>query len=486
MTFTLEEIIFYVFIVFALGAIIAFLIINLWKVDKRTYEKLKSDYGFAKNELDTHKALVNQFSSDKQSLDERLRSEQTLNKEQENQITSLQVNLKHLTDQYQVEKQTNLQQQTALDRHRESISQLKEDLTRQDAQNSTLIEKLDTQKDEILQMRRESEQHFENIANRLLEEKTKRFSETNQENMKQILDPLNQKIKEFENRVESTNKESIDRHSGLKEMIAHLSQQSEKVATDANNLAKALKGDFKQQGNWGELVLQSILDRSGLVKGEEYDLQVSEKNEEGRLFKPDVVIKLPDNKKIIIDSKVSLVAYDALVAAIDQEEALGHEKNHCLAIKNHINGLSAKNYHDLYQIESPDFVLMFIPIDTAFSSALRHDPQLYDYAFSKNVIIVTASTLLATLKTVETLWKNDKQNRFAQEIAAEAGKMYDKFVGFMDDMAKIGNQLNTVKGTYDTSMKKLSIGTGNLVKRAEKIKELGANANKSLPGKLLK
>ena len=485
MTVTIEEIAFYSIILFAVGALITYLILNLVKVDKRKYEGLQRDLSLTQNDLDTQKALVSQFATDKTILDSNLRKEQLTNKEQENQITSLQVNLKHLTQQYGQERETNLQQQNELNSHKESIASLKEDRTRQDAQNSTLLEKLETQKDDILKMQKNSEKHFENIANRLLEEKTQRFSETNQKNMKQILDPLNAKIKEFEQKVESTNKESIDRHSGLKEMIGHLSEQSKQVAQDANNLAKALKGDFKQQGNWGELVLQSILDRSGLTKGDEYETQVSERDEEGRLFQPDIVIKLPDNKRLIVDSKVSLVAYDQLIAAVDQDEALKHEKNHSIAIKNHINNLSSKNYHDLYQIESPDFVLMFIPIDTAFSSALRQDPTLFDYAFSKNVIIVTASTLLATLKTVETLWKNDKQNRYAQDIAAEAGKMYDKFVGFMDDMEKMGNQINTVKGTFEKSMNKLHTGSGNLVKRAEKIKELGANANKALPGKLI-
>jgi DNA recombination protein RmuC len=215
-----------------------------------------------------------------------------------------------------------------------------------------------------------------------------------------------------------------------------------------------------------------------LQKDREYFLQKSERDADGALQKPDVVIELPDNKKIVIDSKVSLVAYDAMVAADDETDARKHRRNHALAIKNHINGLSAKNYHALYQVESPDYVLMFIPIDTAFSSAVSEDHTLFEYAFNKNIIIVTASTLLLSLKTFESLWKNEKQNKNALTIAAEAGKMYDKFAGFVEDMRKMGQQLNTVQKTYDGSMKKLSDGSGNLVRRAEKIKQLGANTNK--------
>ncbi|MCL4111163.1 UNVERIFIED_CONTAM: hypothetical protein GTU68_038505 [Idotea baltica] len=322
------------------------------------------------------------------------------------------------------------------------------------------------------------------MATQLLEDKASRFSTSNKENMEQILAPLKTKIKEFEAKVETSNKESIARHSSLGEMIKQVNEESRRVAKDANNLAKALKGDFKKQGNWGELILSSLLEKSGLQKGREYFLQKSERNTDGSLLKPDVVIELPDDKKIVIDSKVSLVAYDAMVAADEEDDARKHRRNHALAIKNHIIGLSAKNYHALYQIESPDYVLMFIPIDTAFSAAVSEDHTLFEYAFNKNIIIVTASTLLLSLKTFESLWKNEKQNKNALDIAAEAGKMYDKFAGFVVDMKKIGQQLNTVQKTYEGSMKKLSDGSGNLVRRAERIKLLGANANKTIPQKI--
>lgn len=399
-------------------------------------------------------------------------------------IATNEAQLTSLKESYTTEKSTNEKQQLRINENLELIKSLHKELATLSANNNALVEKLDTQKNEVEELRKKSLLEFENVANRLLEQKSNKFSLANKESLTQILTPLQQKIKEFETKIENSDKESVERHSSLKELVKVVSQQSEKVAKDANNLAKALKGDFKKQGNWGELILQSLLDKSGLEKDREYFLQKSERDADGGLHKPDVVIELPDSKKIIVDSKVSLVAYDQMVSAVDEEEARTFRKNHALAIKAHINGLSEKNYHTLYQIESPDFVMMFIPIDTAFSSALSEDNSLFEYAFKKNIIIVTASTLLATLKTVETIWKNDKQNRYAKEIAEEAGKMYDKFVGFTDDMEKLGNQLGTVRKTYDASMKKLTNGTGNLVRKAEKIKQLGANTTKSIPMKI--
>lgn len=324
-------------------------------------------------------------------------------------------------------------------------------------------------------------QKFENIANKVLHHQSAVMDEKQKLGIKEILDPLKEKIKTFEDKIEKTNLESVGRHESLKEQMKLLYEKSDQVSKDANNLVKALKGDYKKQGNWGELILESILDKSGLEKNREYFVQVTERNDEGKMYKPDVVIQLPDGKKLIIDSKVSLNAYEMMVNSdTDDEQKIAH-KAHVLAVKNHIDTLASKNYHDLYKVESPDFVLMFIPIDTALSAAIQMDAELYLYAFDKNIVMVAPSTLLATLKTVDTMWRNDKQNRFAMEIAEEAGKMYDKFVGFADDMDKLGKQLNTAQSTYHDSMKKLNSGTGNLVSRAENIKALGAKANKSLP-----
>ncbi len=332
---------------------------------------------------------------------------------------------------------------------------------------------------------REGQLHqFESIAQRVLHHQSNQASEQQQIKLKSILQPLQQRINQFELKVERSHTESVKRHQSLKEQIHFLSQRSQQIGEDANRLAKALKGDFKQQGNWGELILESILDKSGLEKGREYTIQQSERDDDGRLKKPDVVVHLPDGKKIVVDSKVSLNAYNQLINTDTKQACDEFRQAHLIAVRRHIDQLAAKAYHDLYKMESPDFVLMFIPIDTAFS-VIETDGKLYSYAYEKNIVIVTPSTLLATLKTIETLWRNAKQNRNAIEISDEAGKMYDKFVGFIEDMEKINKQLNTVQHSVQDSMKKLHSGQGNLVRRAEKIKSLGAKANKKLNGRLV-
>jgi len=368
------------------------------------------------------------------------------------------------------------QEKELLTAEREQKSELKLDI-------AGLESELKNIRDRFFEYRNDLESQdarFKVLANQILDEKSKRFDEQQKKGIHDLLEPLKDKISAFEEKVDKTNIASAQRHASLKEQVSFLSAHSDKVARDANNLAKALRGDFKKQGNWGELILDSILEKSGLVKGREYFTQNSKRNDDGKLQRPDVIIDTPQGKKIIIDSKVSLNAYNGIIAAEDEETAILSKRAHVIAVKKHVDDLSAKNYHDLYKHESPDFVMMFIPIDTAFSAALEHDPDLYNYAFEKNIVIVSASTLLATLKTVESMWRNDKYNKNAMAIASEAGKMYDKFVGFTEDMERMGQQLDTVKTTYNTSVKKLSLGQGNLIKRAERIKALGAKANKTL------
>ena len=338
--------------------------------------------------------------------------------------------------------------------------------------------------EELLHDEENQNQKFELIASRIIEQQSESFDRYQAKGMKTLLNPLEEKLKSFEAKIESTHIDSIKRVESLKEQVKLVNEQSHKISADANNLAKALKGDFKQQGNWGEFVLESILEKSGLEKNREYYVQQTLRDDQGRMKKPDVIIHIPDGNRLIIDSKVSLVAYDKIIQAVDETKALTWYKAHTVAIKNHIDNLSHKAYHNLYQMESPDFVLMFIPIDTAFSVAIKHNPDLYQYAFEKDIVIVTPSTLLATLKTVESMWRNDKQNRHAVEIAHEAGKMYDKFVSFLDDIEKIGKQLHTVQNTYNDSYKKLHTGSGNLIRRADKIKSLGAKTSKQLNGSL--
>jgi len=372
----------------------------------------------------------------------------------------------------QLEKSTAQQEQLRLTLNSMELQKMEFEI-----QNQTLKQQLDhLTNEQDVQLQR-----FEAMANKILQHQTSSMEEKQKVGMKEILIPLQQKIKEFEEKIEKNNIITAERHASLKQEIMGLSEKSDIVSREANNLVKALKGDYKKQGNWGELILERILEKSGLEKDREYFVQVTERNVEGKVHKPDVVIQLPDGKKLIVDSKVSLIAYENMVNSTDEQEQQEFHKAHMLAVKAHIDNLSSKNYHDLYSVESPDFVLMFIPIDTALSSVLQQNPELYSYAFDKNIVMVSPSTLLATLKTVHTMWRNDKQNRFAVEIAEEAGKMYDKFVGFYEDMEKLGKQLHTVQGTYSDTMKKLHSGAGNLINRAEHIKSLGAKANKALP-----
>ena len=325
---------------------------------------------------------------------------------------------------------------------------------------------------------------FELLANKILEEKSEKFTLQNKENIKNILDPLQEKIKTFEKKVDDTQKESISMHSSLKEQLLGLKDLNVQMTKEATNLTKALKGDSKMQGNWGELVLERVLEKSGLEKDREYFVQQNFTLEDGSRVLPDVVLHLPDNKKMIIDSKVSLTDYERLVNADEDKKDL-FLKAHVNSIKKHVDQLSAKNYQDLYDIESPDFVLMFIPIEPAFAVAVNTDNSLYNTAFEKNIVIVTPSTLLATLRTIDSMWNNEKQQQNAIEIAKQAGRLYDQFVNLTDDLLKVGNQLNTVKGSYDTTMKKLT-GKGNLLTKVENIKKLGVKANKHLNENLLK
>ena len=297
--------------------------------------------------------------------------------------------------------------------------------------------------------------------------------------------PLQDKIQLFEKKVEDTHKESIDYHAALRQQILGLREMNEQMSKETLNLTKALKGDSKMQGNWGELILERVLEKSGLEKGREYEVQQSFVTEDGNRVFPDVVINLPDGKKMVVDSKVTLTAYERYINEEDDIEKAQHLKEHVMSIRRHVDQLSEKNYQDLYQMESPDFVLLFIPIESAFALALNEDTSLYNKAFEKNIIIVTPSTLLATLRTIDSMWTNQKQQENALEIARQAGALYDKFEGFVADLVKVGNKIKDSKTEYDNAMSKLVDGSGNLINRVENLKKMGAKAKKSLPENIL-
>jgi DNA recombination protein RmuC len=358
-------------------------------------------------------------------------------------------------------------------------------LSKKEVDFENLWERNKEQKEEVNQLQEKFTKEFENLANKILEEKTNKFTEQNKENMKNILSPLQDKIVLFEKKVEDTHKESIDYHAALRQQIVGLSKMNEQMSKETLNLTKALKGDSKMQGNWGELVLERVLEKSGLEKGREYEVQQSFTTTEGNRVFPDVVINLPDGKKMIVDSKVTLTAYERYINEEDDDLKSQYLKEHVTAIKRHVDQLGDKNYQDLYQIESPDFVLLFIPIESAFALATNEDTTLYNKAFEKNIVIVTPSTLLATLRTIDSMWANQKQQENALEIARQAGALYDKFEGFVSDLLKVGNKIKDTKTEYDNAMNKLVDGKGNLITSVEKLKKMGAKAKKSLPENII-
>jgi DNA recombination protein RmuC len=321
---------------------------------------------------------------------------------------------------------------------------------------------------------------FENIANKIFDDKSKKLVDNNKESLSTVLNPLQDKIRQFEKRVEDTyDKESKERFSLAKE-IKQLQEMNTQISEDAINLTNALKGDNKAQGNWGEMILETLLENSGLVKGREYEVQVSLQSTEGGKFQPDVVVHLPESRDIIIDSKVSLKAWDAYCSADDADEKAGFLKQHVQSVRSHVKGLSGKDYQNLAGISTLDYVLLFMPIDAAYSVAIQNDPGLSQYAFEKNIVFVSPTMLLMTLKLAQNLWRLDQQNRNAVEIAEKAGALYDKFVNFVTDLEDVGARIDSSKKSYDKAHNKLQSGTGNLIRRVEDLKTLGAKTSKKL------
>ncbi|WP_158837618.1 DNA recombination protein RmuC [Polaribacter sp. L3A8] len=360
------------------------------------------------------------------------------------------------------------------------------DKTRLETEFKNVTEKLENNKNEVEKLQEKFTNNFEVLANKILEEKSTKFTQQNKESLKIILNPLQEKIKVFEDKVDKTHKESIDYHAALRQQILGLKEMNLQMSKETINLTKALKGDNKTQGNWGELVLERVLEKSGLEKDREYYVQKSFTNDDGKRILPDVVIHLPDNKKMIVDSKVSLTAYEQFVNEEDEVLKAQFLKEHVASLRRHVEQLSAKKYEDIYKIESPDFVLLFIPIEPAFAVAINTDNNLYNKAFEKNIVIVTPSTLLATLRTIDSMWNNEKQQRNALEIARQAGALYDKFNGLLSDLVGIGKRIDDSKNEYSNAMNKLFEGRGNLITSVEKLKKMGAKAKKTIPENIIK
>jgi len=362
----------------------------------------------------------------------------------------------------------------------ERLQDLSGKYSAQKERNDGLQSQLEQQKIQFETNKEQIKTEIQNLSNSILEEKSKKFTEQNSIQLKQILEPLGLRIDEFKKKVEDTYSEENKERATLKEQIRQMAELNQKMSIEAQNLTKALKGDSKTQGNWGEVILERILEKSGLRKGFEFEVQVTERNEENKIIRPDVIVKLPDEKYMIVDSKVSLTAYEQFVNAENDEDRVKQIKLHIISLRNHIKGLAEKNYQLLYGTQSPDFVLLFIPIQPAFDVAMMNEPELYNFAFEKNIILVSPTTLLATLSTVNSVWKQEYQTKHALEIAEKSGAMYDKFVGFVDDLEKVGKAIQTTSKVYDDAMNKLSLGKGNLINRAESLKKLGIKASKKI------
>ncbi|MCO6499251.1 MAG: DNA recombination protein RmuC [Vicingus serpentipes] len=348
------------------------------------------------------------------------------------------------------------------------------------ADKQNLLEKLKEHKQEVEELQQKFSLEFENIANKLLKQNSSEFAEANQKKLDDILSPLKENIKNFEKKVDDKYEKELKERSSLMEQVKTLSELNQQMSKDTQSLTKALKGDSKTQGNWGELILEKILESSGLIKGEEYETEDYHTNQDGGGSRLDVIIKLPDNKQIIIDSKVSITAYSNYIESNDEEEKAIQAKAHIASVKSHIDILAKKDYSQIPGLNTPDFVLMFMPSEPTFSFTLQNDNNIYNYAWDKKIIIVSPTTLLATLKTVASVWKQERQTKNALEIAKQSGALYDKFVGFLEDLERIEKGIKTSQNAYDDAVKKLSTGKDNLVRKVERIKELGAKTSKQI------
>jgi DNA recombination protein RmuC len=375
------------------------------------------------------------------------------------------------------------EQKKILDQEREKILDLTNSLAAAEADYRNLEEKLEERKEEAQDLQKKFTDQFKNLANEIFEEKTQKFTDQNKSNIFDLLKPLGEKIVEFEKRVEETHKDTISRNSALREQLENLQRLNVQMTKEAENLTRALKGDSKTQGAWGEFILESILEKSGLEKDREYSVQESFTTAEGRL-RPDIIIRLPENRHVIIDSKVSLTAYNNFVNSNSEEEKVIALKAHLLSIRQHMKGLHEKKYQNLSE-NGLDFIIMFIPIEPAYILAIQSEKNLYEEALEKRIVFVSPTLLIPSLQLIKNVWKQEYQNRHVLDIANKAGDLYDKFVGFTEDLITLGRHLDLSKKMYEESMKKLSLGSGNLVRRTEELKKLGAKANKSIDAKLL-
>ncbi|MEA3443143.1 MAG: DNA recombination protein RmuC [Bacteroidota bacterium] len=456
------DILLYIFVGIVIGAVIVGLILNF------QLKKLNNSKEQLRNKVEELKNINNKLQTKHEIAEEKYRFiEASIEKEKEGFEKDFQ------------------QLKSELEQKENRIININAELAAKTSDFKNITQNLAEQKSEIENIREKFQVEFKNLANEILEEKSRKFTQQNKSNIDEILKPLKEKIKDFERKVEETyDKESKQRFS-LKEEVKRLAELNRQVSREASNLTNALKGQVKTQGNWGELILENILEKSGLVKDREYFVQHSFQTVGRKKLQPDIVISYPGSRHVVIDSKVSLVAYERYSSAETNEEQEIAKKEHLVSIKNHIVELSQKNYQDIYQLTSLDFVMLFLPIEPAYLTVIQSDPELWNYAYNRRILLISPTNLIAALKMVSSLWQQEYQNRNVQEIAKRSGELYDKFVGLYTDLEDIGKKIDASQSAYQAAMNKLSTGKGNLIRRVEAIKKLGAKTRKTLPDSTL-
>lgn len=447
-----------VWLAFALVAIAGLVVVSLVAILQR-----KQARELQKGLEESKSQLVSQVSESQDALQQRER-------QYERDLTRLET---------LVDAKTNLLEQQ--EKQIESLNLIKEEHLQLKARFEEKESQLKSKEALIDESKQSLLKEFELAANKLFESKQQNFSQQSKQSLESVLSPFKQQLTSFNKQVEEVYHKENTQRNQLIGQIGELQKQAQKISADANNLASALKGDNKVQGQWGEIVLERLLEQSGLEKGREYDTQLGLKSDTGKNYRPDVVIHLPEEKDIVIDSKVALVEYERYVAAEDETEKAQFLKGHIDALKTHIKGLSLKQYEHLEGIKTLDFVFMFVPVEAAYVVAVQNEPALFKEAYDKNIMIVSPSSLMVALRTVETMWRYEKQNKNAEKIASSAGRLYDQFVLVMTAFEEVGNYLNKAGESYDTVFNRLSSGRGNILKRIEDIKKLGAKASKQLP-----
>lgn len=475
-----------------LGAVILYFALKSSMVSRSSYDSLNTLSIKTQSDLENSNLKIQELHQNISKEKDANMQQQDLLDDLKNEFSKISAEYSSLNIQFQELKQINQKQNSQIETHILEKQTLFAKNSELSAKNEGLQQSLDTQKEEIIKIQEDSKLQFENLANKILEEKTEKFTTLNQNNLKNILEPFQEKIADLKNKVnEAYEKENKERFS-LAEKVKELAELNQQISEDAKKLTRALKGESKTQGNWGEMILESILEKSGLVKGREYFLEHELRDEDnkalfsefsGKKMRPDAVVKYPDERNVIIDSKVSLTAFTELVDETDADIYAIKLSQHLGSIKNHITQLSQKAYDDYGK--SLDFVMMFIPSEPAYIAAMQTDQNLWNYAYERRILLLNPSNLITSLKLIADLWKREYQNRNSVEIAERGARLYDKFVGFVDNLEKVGRNLDQAKNVYNDAYKQLHTGNDNLVIQTQKLKSLGIKNKKDLPQSLI-